>query len=84
MVVSMDVGVQAGTEAEAGSVLDEDSGPGIVQTGTTTEDSGELESVVGPERDVEERDEGDESEEEDDGSEEIDVALGYAVSGRDG
>ena len=47
-MVSMDVGVHTGTETEAGSVLGEDSGPGVVQTGTGAGDSGELESAVGP------------------------------------
>ena len=81
-MVSMDVGVQTGTETEAGSVLGEDFRPRVVQTRTETGDSGELGSVVGP---VEERDEEEEeSEEEDDGWEEIDVEQGYVVSGRDG
>ena len=83
-MVSMDVGVQAGTETEAGSVLGEDSGPGVVQTGTATGDSGELGSVIGPAGHVDERDERELSDKEDDGWEEIDVALGYVVSGRDG
>ena len=56
------------------------SGPGVVQTGTEAGDSCELESVVGPAGYVE----GDESEREGDGWEEIDVALGYVVSWRDG
>ena len=47
-MVSMDVGLQTGTETEAGSVTGEDSGPGVVQTGIGSGDSGELESVVGP------------------------------------
>ena len=55
-----------------------------MQTGTEAGDSGEIESVVGPDRDVEERDEREVSDKEDDGWEEIDVALGYVVSGRDG
>ena len=46
-------------------------------------DSGELVSVVGPAGDVDERDEGEVSDEEDDGWAEIDVALGYVVNGKD-
>ena len=33
-MVSMNVGVQTGTETESGSVLGEDSGPGVVETWT--------------------------------------------------
>ena len=80
-MASMDVRVQAGTETKAGSVLSEYSGSGEVQTGTETGDSGDLGSIIGPAGGVEESDEGDETEEEDDGWEEIDVAIGYVVSG---
>ena len=83
-IVSMNVGVQTGTETEAGSVLGEDYRPGVVETVTDAGDSGELVSVVGPAGDVDERDEGEVSDEEDDGWAEIDVALGYVVNGKDG
>ena len=33
-MVSMDVGVHAGTETEVGSVMGDNSGLGVVQTGT--------------------------------------------------
>ena len=42
-MVRMDVEVQTGTQTEAGSVLGEDSGPGVLQTVTEMDVAGVLE-----------------------------------------